>query len=105
MNNRIFTNNGFTFKRIDKKAARRAYNNNLTIIIAPVNLHPFNNYFSLTMDINKENINCDFQPFETIINAYEFYNCNNETGNYTAYYIPVETVDGIEKYNYNFLND
>ncbi len=25
--------------------------------------------------------------FDTIVNCYEYYNCNNECGNYAAYYI------------------
>ena len=33
--------NRFYFERVDKKTARRAYNNNLTVIFCPVNLSPF----------------------------------------------------------------
>lgn len=35
-----FTDSGYTFQRIDKKAARRAYNNGLRVMLCPVNLRP-----------------------------------------------------------------
>ena len=35
-----FTDGGYTFQRIDKKAARRAYNNGLRVMLCPVNLRP-----------------------------------------------------------------
>lgn len=36
-----FIEKGHTFKRIDKKTARTAYKNGLTVIICPCNLRPF----------------------------------------------------------------
>ena len=41
MRNMYFNCNGQTFKRIDKKTARTAYKNGLTVIICPCNLRPF----------------------------------------------------------------
>ena len=79
----------YNFKRVSKKIARAAYNNGLTVVFCPCNLRPFNNYFGLDMPINRANIDCDFQTFETVLNAFEYYNCNTETGKYTAFYIPV----------------
>jgi len=35
-----FTDGGYTFQRIDKKTARRAYNNGLRVMLCPVNLRP-----------------------------------------------------------------
>ena len=35
-----FTENGFTFERVDKKQARKAYNNGLTVRFCPCNLRP-----------------------------------------------------------------
>nr|DAI61222.1 MAG TPA: hypothetical protein [Caudoviricetes sp.] len=88
-----FTENGYTFKRINKKQARQAYNNGLTVRFCPCNLHP-GSPFRLDMDINKINQNCAGETFDSIVNAFEWYNCrDSETGKYTAFYIPVETVD------------
>lgn len=35
-----FTDDGYTFQRVDRKAARRAYNNGLRVMLCPVNLRP-----------------------------------------------------------------
>jgi len=100
MINRYFTADGFTFKRIDKKTARRAYINGLSVILCPVNLRPFTPWHIETV-INRRSRE-DFTTDETgvkndfsnLINSYEYYNCNtSETGRYAAYYIPVKTVD------------
>lgn len=93
MNKYSFTNNGKTWERITKKQARAAYNNGLTVLFCPVNMRPFTPWH-LEIDVNKINQNCAGETFDSIVNAFEWYNCtNNETGRYTAFYIPVETVD------------
>ena len=110
-----FDHNGFNFIRINKKRARAAYNNGLTVIFCPCNLRPFGFYnLGLPMEQNKINQNCDGVTFDKLVNEYEFYNCHPDTGKYTAFYIPVETVDrftgepstgadAIEQYNYKFM--
>lgn len=101
MNKYSFTNNGKTWERITKKQARAAYNNGLTVLFCPVNMRPFGAWgngvqinISHDTDIGildkwtKEN------SFDRVLNSFEFYNCiDNETGRYTAFYIPVVTVD------------
>ena len=95
-----FTNNGKTWERITKKQARAAYINGLSVIICPVNLRPGEPYHPETV-INRKNreqfaadeigVKNDFNNY---VNSFEFYNCrNSETGKYTAFYIPVVTVD------------
>ena len=87
----------YTFRRINKTVAEKAYNDGLTVLFCPCNLRPDNNYYGLSMDVNRIFQNCDFQPFQTVLNAYEVYNCmNDETGRYTAFYIPV--TDEIKSY-------
>lgn len=89
-----FSVDGFNFERITKKAARIAYNNGLTVLFCPVNLRP-GSFWRLDMPMNKAQLNCAGVTFEKLLNEYEFYNCtNSETGRYTAFYIPVEYVDG-----------
>lgn len=100
MNNYSFSHRGYTFKRIDKKTARTAYKNGLTVVICPCNLRPFTSWHN-EQDINRrsrEQFVIDeigvINDFNNLINSFEFYNCRNkETGRYTAFYIPVETVD------------
>lgn len=88
-----WTENGFTFKRINKKQARQAYNNGLTVRFCLCNLRP-GSVFRLDMDMNKIQENCAGASFDRLVNVFEMFNCRDrETGKYTAFYIPVETVD------------
>ena len=85
--------NGKTWERINKKQAKAAYNNGLTVIFCPVNMRPFTPWH-LEIDVNKNFWSCDGLSFEQVLNEFEYYNCTcNETGRYTAFYIPVEYVD------------
>lgn len=111
-----WTENGFTFKRINKKQARQAYNNGLTVIFCPCNLRP-GSPFRLDMKMNKAQADCTPVTFDGLVNMFECYNCmNGETGRYTAFYIPVEYVDRftgekptvktmgtVKQYNYKFM--
>lgn len=119
-----YTDKGFYFERISKKAARTAYINGLSVILCPVNLRPGKPYHPETV-INRKNrkqftadeigVKNDFNNY---VNSFEFYNCpNRETGRYTAFYIPVVEVDRftgetptaatlgtVKQYDYNFIN-
>lgn len=95
MKNRTFENNGKTYKRISKKAARNAYKNGLTVIICPCYLYPFSEW-GVANKINRkyrEKFVIDeigvINDFNNFISSFEYYNCNSETGNYTAFYIEV----------------
>lgn len=84
-----FTDGGYSFQRIDKKAARRAYNNGLRVMLCPVNLRPGYPYHPEISISGKA-----AATFEEALNAFEFYNLRGkETGRYTAFYIPVREVD------------
>lgn len=86
-----WTENGFTFKRINKAQARRAYNNGLTVLFCPCNLRSDSPFWS---QIKFDKMNCFNHDFDSVVNKFEHYNCTNgKTGRYTAFYIPVEYVD------------
>lgn len=86
-------NNGKTWERVNRKQAKAAYNNGLTVLFCPVNMRPFTPWH-LEIDVNKNFEGCKGVEFEKAVNAFEYYNCTtNETGKYTAFYIPVVTVD------------
>lgn len=125
MNKYKFNHNGRTFKRINKKDARTAYKNGLTVILSPVNMHPFNSWSGYPYIVNRKDRSqfvADetgiINDFNNLVNSFEFYNCpNSETGRYTAFYIPVRTVDRftgeeptahtlgtVEEYDYSFMN-
>ena len=118
-----FTEKGHTFKRIDKKTARTAYKNGLTVIICPCNLRPFTPWHN-EHRINRKD-RAQFvvdeigvvNDFNNLVNSFEYYNCiNSETGKYSAFYIPVCTVDRftgeaptpatlgtVEQYDYSYI--
>ena len=78
--NRIYT-------RISKAAAKKAYYNNDNLAFCPVKLRPgFAWYPEITCNLEL----CGGRSFEQALSSFEFYNCNNETGNYTAFYIVEE---------------
>lgn len=98
MNNRIFTENGKQYKRIDKRQARRAFCDQKTIFVCASNLNPFGVWHpSIDWNINKETFQDELKTgktpeklFDYTVNQFEFYNCiNSETGLYSAFYIEV----------------
>lgn len=120
-----FRKDGFTFERVSKATARRVYKNGLTVVICPVNINPLAFFGSFFYEINRKHrehliidesgIDNDFTNY---INSFEYYNCTtNETGRYTAFYIPVKEVDRftgeaptaatlgtVKQYDHNFMN-
>lgn len=101
----------FTFKRISKKEAEKAYNNGLSVLWCPVKCNPLS-VFSFKVAISKEYN----RTFEERYDSFVWYNCNNnEVGTYPAYYMPVCHVDrftgeptetlanSVLAYDYDFL--
>lgn len=70
------------FVRISKSEAKRRYNAGETIRFCACNMSPVNMwgcYCDCCLEADKE--------FETVVNTFRYYNCNNETGRYPAYYV------------------
>lgn len=70
------------YKRITKHAAKRRYEVGQPVFFCPVKLIPggmWGNGCTITND--------ELTTFEQALNSFEYYNCTNETGNYTAFYI------------------
>lgn len=102
MNNITINHGGYTFMRINKRTARRHYNNGESIIIVPVKC-----YTEVFAFETKENYN-KIRTFDNLVNEFEYYNCNHECGYYAAYYIPVVETESGYIYNDSFkgvLND
>ena len=78
--NRIYT-------RISKQAAKLAYYMNEKLAFCPVKMRPGWPYYP-EIDCNLET--CGGATFERTLNSFEFYNCNNEAGKYTAFYLVEE---------------
>lgn len=123
MNKYTFTNKGFTFERINKKEARTAYINGLTVLVCPVNLHPFNPWEVATNWNRKDRAQFVIDEigvkndFSNLVNSFEYYNCTTaQAGRYAAFYIPVRDVDRftgetptagtlgtVKEYDYSYL--
>ena len=107
-----YADGGYTFERVDKRAARRAYKNGLRVILCPVNLRPGKPYYPEISISGKAPT-----TFEEAVNAFEYYNIrDNETGRRAAFYIPVvevdrftgkaptaETLETVKQYDYRYI--
>ena len=87
MRNLEFTGNYYgetiTIKQIQKRSAKKLFEAGETIYLQSSNFRPFG-VWSQCMDIKKDIDNKD--TFDSIINAFEYYNCSNEQGLYTTFY-------------------
>ena len=70
------------FERITKADALRRYKNGSIIYLCPVKLAP-GGFWWPEIPIKNDSP----RRFESIINEFEYYNCDAERGYYTAYYI------------------
>lgn len=84
MNRSSFTDGGKTWARVTKKQARAAYNSGSTVLFCPVKMRPFTPWH-LEQYIGKGS----GDTFDTAVNGFEYYNCNGETGHYTAFYAQI----------------
>ena len=94
MENRTINFNGKTYKQIQKRTAKRIFDNKKTVYVISCNANPnspwINGFYALGWDeLLKHD---DFIPeydfdFEKRVNEYEYYNCNSELGNYSHFYI------------------
>lgn len=70
------------FKRITKSKARKLFDDGYNIYLLPNKMRVDNSW------MHPAEINYCFElSFDGAINAYKYYNCNNECGNVVAYYI------------------
>lgn len=69
------------YRRISKTAARKMYDQGQPFYMIPVKLHP-ESPCGLLYAVT------DFsEPFEKLLNAFCYYNCDNERGKYPAFYV------------------
>lgn len=85
------------FTRINRKQARNLYNAGFPVFLLPCKVRLENSWVN-PCEVKKEEINtissdgfntivARNDQFETVINCYEYYNCQyNELGKYAAFY-------------------
>ena len=64
-----------------KTQARKLHNQGITLILCPNKCYPHDQPNSIKAELQSTD---DFDKF---LNEFEYYNCNNETGKYTHFYI------------------
>jgi len=74
-------------EKINKRQARKAFNEGKEIILVPCKVNPTNDIWGISYTTQKDNQDVKGVSFDKIVDLFEMYNCNNELGNYTAYYI------------------
>lgn len=75
------------YKRCTLTAARRAYNNGETVLLAPINAAMFHGANCLWMPVNRDYWSCEGKTFKQVVNNFEYYNLHQGAGNYTKYFI------------------
>lgn len=76
------------YKRITKHAARKRFNNCESCYMLPCKMNPGN----IWMKPVPVPVYDGHNSFDKIVNAFEYYNCSNATGNYTAFYVKMEVM-------------
>ena len=80
---REYNNDGI--KRIDKRTAKKLYNNGKDVLFIPCNLRP-DNMWGLGIWQNKD-LNGQYDDFDKLVMWYSWYNCTAETGKYISFYV------------------
>lgn len=76
--------------RISKTIARNLFEQGVDILFIPCNIRP-DNMWGLGV-WNSPDIWGNSETFDSLVDCYEIYNCNSETGRYCAYYTEVENI-------------
>lgn len=92
MNKYTFNYQGKQYVRISKQNAINSFVAGETVVIIPCKLRPFTMWHS-EFSLNREDKQDFFiddigakNYFLNTVNSIEYYNCNNETGKYVAFY-------------------
>lgn len=88
MNKYEFTNpkTGRKYERITKNQARKLFNAGNSFVMVPCKCRLFT-MWGLDCFIDGYDERESGRTFDTIINMFTYYNCNNELGYYPAFYV------------------
>lgn len=70
-----------TLEQVQKRTAKKLFDSGETIYVQNSNFRPFGPW-SQRIEITNKN----GETFESIVNSFEYYNCNSETGYYATFY-------------------
>ena len=75
-----------TVKRINKRVARKLFNEGKEFWIVPRLQDPLH-WGNLINFKGTANYYDGYTSFDALVNAFEYYNCDNERGTYSAFYM------------------
>jgi hypothetical protein len=84
MRKETYIDNGTTWQRITRNKAEKAYNEGHKIALCPVNIRA-DSLFDQPIPVT----NSCGRTFRAIVNEFEAYNCNGETGKYAKFFMEV----------------
>lgn len=76
-------------KKINKRIARKLFNEGKEFWIVPRFQNPLR-WGNLINFKSTANYYDNYTSFDALVNAFEYYNCNNERGTYSAFYVEVK---------------
>ena len=84
--------------RIDKRRARKLYDQGRPVLLCRVNMRPFGPWRMEYMAqkgtyapiVNDWETVVPRSKFDDVVNSFTYYNCNAETGRFPAYYVKEE---------------
>ena len=82
--NQYITINNKQVKQVNKTTAKKLYDSGIKIYLHPCNMM-LNNCWMSPMPLD----NTSGERFKTVVNGYEYYNCNNELGSYCNFFTEV----------------
>lgn len=80
-----------TIKQVNKTVARKLYNKGIDVYLQSCNML-FNNVWQSAARINKNNPDYNTYSFDTLVNEYTYYNCDNERGKYPCFFVDEKDV-------------
>lgn len=81
MYNFEFSKNDKVYRKVDKRVARKLFDAGGVVYLTPCKANPRADWVGL-ISIHKESAG-----FDTVINEFEYHNCNTELGKRAAYYV------------------
>lgn len=78
-----------TIVQIAKQRARRLYEQGKTIYLQSCNMR-FNGMWQSACPIDKETRSWEEQTFDSLVNEYTYYNCDQERGKYPCFFVKKE---------------
>ena len=76
-------------RQVSKTRARRLYEDGKTIYMLACKMR-YNNVWQSPCPMNKKLRAWENHTFDTIVNEFTFYNCDNERGKYPCFFVKVE---------------